>query len=390
MTSARRRRHEPVSVSVVGVEEWRRAGLFDPDAPDAAHRLELLDYLSSIGLTADDVVFAAENNRLGRLAADRVLWGDAGPALTKHQIAERAGVDGEVVSRLMRAAGIPDTGDRPVFREEHATFFRAFASGQEFFGEDAILQFVRVLGATASTIAEAAVGLFLSSVTPRLRDSGLDELERVRESAEAVQSFMFVPTAMQVLLREHFVTAVRRLGLLLDAGEGGETNVVVAFVDLVGSTALARDIPTAELVTALSDFEGAALDAALAHDVRIVKHIGDEVMLVGAAAADVVRSVWRILRFVELHPAWRAARAGIAAGFAVTRDGDYFGPVVNTAARLATIAEPAEVLVNDAVAAAIDAQEFAVDDTGERLLRGFEQPIRVSRVRPFVESPSIA
>jgi adenylate cyclase len=377
-------------VTAVGVEDWRRVGLFDPDAPGAAHRLELLDYLSSIGLTAEDVVFAGANNRLGRLAADRVLWGDAGPTLTVNEIAERAGLDVQVVLRLMRAAGIPDSGDKAVFREEHALFFRAFANGQEFFGQDAILQFLRVLGATASTIAEAAVGLFLSSVSPRLRDSGLDELERVRESAEAVQSFIFVPTAMQVLLREHFVTAVRRLGLLLDAGEGGETSVVIGFVDLVGSTVVARDVPTAQLVSALSDFEGAALDAALAHDVRIVKHIGDEVMLVGARAPDVVRTVWRIVRFVEMHPAWRAARAGIAAGLAVTRDGDYFGPVVNTAARLATVAEPGEVLVNDAVAGAVDVGEFAVDDTGERLLRGFEDPIRVSRVRPLVASPSIA
>jgi adenylate cyclase len=186
------------------------------------------------------------------------------------------------------------------------------------------------------------------------------------------------------------VTAVRRLGLFIDVAEGGETSVTVAFVDLVGSTALAHDISISELVTALSDFEGAALDAAVAHDVRIVKHIGDEVMLVGTAADDVAHTVWRILEFVDSHPAWSAARAGIANGFAVTRDGDYFGPAVNTAARLATIAEPGEVLVNDAVAEAVDPHEFAVDDAGERSLRGFEQPIRVSRLCPRVESTSMA
>lgn len=372
------------------VGEWSRAGLFDPDAPDAAYRFELLNYLFTVGLTADDIVFAAANNRLGRLGADRVLWGDAGPDLTAREIAERAGVDYAVVLSIMRAAGIPDSGDKPVFREAHAEFFRAFAGGAQFFGNEAILQFVRVLGSTASTIAEAAVGLFLSSVSPRLRDSDLDELERVRESAEAVQSFLFVPTAMEVLLKEHFVTAVRRLGLLIDIAEGGETFVTVAFVDLVGSTALAHDVSTSQLVTALSDFEGAALDAALANDVRVVKHIGDEVMLVGSAAANVARAVWRIMCFVDSHPAWSSARAGMAAGSAVTRDGDYFGPVVNTAARLATVAEPGEVLVNEAVSAAVDPREFAVDDVGERLLRGFEQPIPVSRLRPLVESSSVA
>jgi adenylate cyclase len=372
------------------VGEWRRAGLFDPDAPDAAHRIELLNYLSAIGLTADDIVFAAKNNRLGRLAADRVLWGDAGPTLAADQIAELAGVDEDAVRAIMRAAGIPDSGDKPIFRPAHAEFFRAFAGGQEFFGTEPILQFVRVLGATAATIAEAAVGLFLSSVSPRLRNSGLDELERVRESAEAVQSFLFVPTAMEALLKEHFVTAVRRLGLLLDITEGGETFVTVAFVDLVGSTAFARDVTTSQLVRALGDFEGAAFDAALAHDVRIVKHIGDEVMLVGSRAPDVARTVFRIMRFVDTHPAWRGSRAGIASGFAVIRDGDYFGPVVNTAARLAGLAEPGEVLVNEAVTVAVDDAEFAVDDAGHQLLRGFDETILVSRLRPRIESPSVA
>ncbi len=74
----------------------------------------------------------------------------------------------------------------------------------------------------------------------------------------------------------------------------------------------------------------------------------------------------------------------------MTRDGDYFGPAVNTAARLAVIAEPGEVLVNEAVASAVDTEEFAVDDTGDKMLRGFDQPIRVSRLRPLVESTSIA
>jgi hypothetical protein len=160
----------------------------------------------------------------------------------------------------------------------------------------------------------------------------------VRESAEAVQSFLFVPTAMQVLLREHFVTAVRRLGLLLDTAEGGETTVTVAFVDLVGSTALAHDVTTSQLVTALSDFEGAALDAAMVHDVRIVKHIGDEVMLVGSNAANVAR-VWASCASSTFPPGGGAGRASPAS----PRDGDYFGPVVKCRARLA--GEPRESLV---------------------------------------------
>jgi hypothetical protein len=45
--------------------------------------------------------------------------------------------------------------------------------------------------------------------------------------------------------------------------------------------------------------------------------------------------------------------------------------------------------VNEAVAAAVDPAEFALDDAGDQLLRGFEQPIRVSRLSTRVESSSI-
>lgn len=385
MASRRTKEVRVVSVPPVDGGRWQQAGLFDPDAPDAAARLAVLEYLSQLGLTPEDVLDAAEHHRLGRLAADRILWQDAGPTLTTAEVGQQAGVDDATARALMRAAGIVERCEGTAFRESHAEFVRAFAAGQEMFGRDIILQFVRVLGSAASTIAEAAVGLFLTSVSPRLRESGVDDIERVRQSAEAVQSFMFVPTAMQVLLRDHFVTAVRRLGLL-DVAEGGETSAVIAFVDLVGSTAFAHDASTPQLVDALVAFEGAALDAALVHDVRIVKHIGDEVMLVGRTASDVAGAVCRIMRFVVGQPAWRGARAGLAAGYAVTRDGDYFGPVVNTAARLAAVALANEVLVNDAAASALEGEGFSLDDAGEKLLRGFDRPVHVSRLRPDVES----
>ena len=56
---------------------------------------------------------------------------------------------------------------------------------------------------------------------------------------------------------------------------------------------------------------------------------------------------------------------------------------MNTAARLAGLAEPGEVLVNEAVT-------VAVDDAGHQLLRGFDETILVSRLRPRIESPSVA
>jgi adenylate cyclase len=86
---------------------------------------------------------------------------------------------------------------------------------------------------------------------------------------------------------------------------------------------------------------------------RVVKTIGDEVMFVSgdvAAAARIARRLTdRSLDDALLPP----ARAGLARGSVVTREGDYFGPVVNLASRLVEIAKPGSVIASDEVHASL-------------------------------------
>jgi class 3 adenylate cyclase len=359
--------------------EWERYGLYDPDAPDAPERRALLEYLASLGLSVDDVNEAACGHRLGRLAADRVLWGDSGPTLTVADVAARVGLSEAETQRIIRAAGGADAGDEPAYRDAHIQLFGGFAAGAQIFGEEALLQFTRVLGASAARVAEAAVSLFLANVSPRLEQRDAPALERVRESAEAVSAFGVVPGAMDVLIREHFVAATRRLGLL-DIAEGGATAVAIAFVDLADSTQFANVASAIELTKALTDFENAAMDAAVARDCRVVKLIGDEVMIAGASAPTLLGVVNEVLTVVDDHPLLGRGRAGVAAGFAVSRDGDYFGPVVNLASRLVSVAAPGEVLVDDPVAQQVGRAGYLVEPVGEYDLKGFTEPVAVTRV----------
>jgi adenylate cyclase len=359
---------------------WQAAGLYDPDAPDAAARRDLIGYFVGLGLSADDVAEGVARGRLGRVAADRILWGDEGATFTATDIAARGPMVEEDVRRIIRAAGLTDGDNEAVFREADARLFEGFALGAQFFGSDAILQFTRVLGASASRVAEAAVALFLANVSPRVREGGMSDLEQVREAAEAIRAFGLVPHAMDVLVKEHFLTAVRRLGVL-EVAEGGATMATIAFVDLVGSTALASAVSATQLIDALSTFEYAAMDAATVHDCRVVKLIGDEVMLAGTSTTAVIAVVDEVLEAVERHPLLGAGRAGIATGYAVARDGDYFGPVVNLASRLVGAAASGEVLVDDTVATSSARDGHATESAGEYELKGFEQPVPVHRLR---------
>jgi len=359
---------------------WEEVGLYDPDDPDADERRALLEYLASLGLSVDDVHEAACGRSLGRLAADHVLWGDAGPDLTIAEVAVRAGIDEAEARRFIRAAGFADPGDEPLFRSAHAEVLQAVGAGAAIFGDDAILQFTRVVGSATARVAEAAVSLFLANVSPRLEAQGASELELVRQSAEAVRAFGVVPGAMDALLREHFTAAIRRMGLL-DIAEGGATAVTVAFVDLVGSTNLAHHVTPSELTAALSVFENTAMDAAVARDCRVIKLIGDEAMIAGASPIATLEVVNEVLCAIEDEPALGAGRAGLAAGYAVSRDGDYFGPVVNLASRLATAAVSGEVLLDEVVARVVADEGYAVEAAGDYTLKGFDEPVPVLRLK---------
>ena len=78
-------------------------------------------------------------------------------------------------------------------------------------------------------------------------------------------------------------------------------------------------------------------------------------------------------------PALRV-RMGLHLGEAEERGGDYFGPTVNTAARVEAAAHSGQVIVSDAIRLA-SATEPALD-LGEHRLRDVPAPIRLHQLNP--------
>jgi len=65
------------------------------------------------------------------------------------------------------------------------------------------------------------------------------------------------------------------------------------------------------------------------------------------------------------------ARAGLAVGPVLARDGDYFGPVVNLAARIVDVARPSCVMVSDELRDTLGASEhFAFHRLPPKRLKG--------------------
>ncbi len=153
------------------------------------------------------------------------------------------------------------------------------------------------------------------------------------------------------------------------------SRVAIGFVDLVGFTPLSHRMGTSQLSQFVSQFESRAFRVASEGGGRIVKHIGDEIMFVAIDPEAGCHLALALLdEFAEgsIQP-----RGGLSFGEVVTRQGDYYGSVVNLASRLTDLAIPGEVLVDSSVPEAVKSEDFVFESSGRRQLKGFDTPVPV-------------
>jgi adenylate cyclase len=229
-----------------------------------------------------------------------------------------------------------------------------------------------------TNIAEAAVALFSDNVDAELTARGAGELDRARAAAAATQSLLTAPAAMAAFFPDQVRTAIRRRRTAISDDTTGPM-MAVAFVDLVGYTALSTRVPMAELAVALGRFETAAWDLATRHGGRVVKLVGDEAMLVAATAADAVEIALGLCATVAADPMLDTARGAVAWGPVLQRMGDYFGPLVNLAARATKAAAPGRVVVTTNAGAELG-PGFAVGPAVPHELRGIDEPVQLAAV----------
>ncbi len=339
---------------------WERAGLYDPADPDAGERLALLEYLTERGATIEQMVQAHRAGSLPGVAGDLVTQG-ATTLVPLKEIARRSGVDLPRVRRALLAAGIPTTPDSEV-SADLVGLMQAFEAGSGLMGDEAILAFTRVLGASAMNIAEAAVALFWAEFGPGSVSEGPDELARARLSEAATRAFLAVPDVMAHAVMDQFERAQRRSQAVRgwsspsqgDAveGPGGPTETVaLGFVDLVGSTAWSQALTLRDQNLALTRFESAAWSSAVLAEGRVIKMIGDEVFFYAPsvdAACHIGTEVCRAAADDDVLP---AARGAVGFGAVTPREGDYYGPLVNLLSRLVKVGAPGELVATEAAVA---------------------------------------
>jgi class 3 adenylate cyclase len=160
--------------------------------------------------------------------------------------------------------------------------------------------------------------------------------------------------------------------------------------DMVGySRLMAAD--EARTLSRLKALRTDLLDPKIAeHHGRIVKEMGDGLLVEFASAVDAVECTVAIQRAMTEREAQVAEdiriryRAGINLGDIVIDGDDIFGDGVNVAARLEGLTEPAGISISGAVYDQVHNKlDLVYEDLGEKSVKNIMEPVRVFRVLPF-------
>jgi predicted ATPase/class 3 adenylate cyclase len=152
------------------------------------------------------------------------------------------------------------------------------------------------------------------------------------------------------------------------------------FTDLESSTRLWERFPQA-MKAALERHDTLLRAAVEGSNGRVVKTTGDGLMAVFDSALDGVTACLKAQRGLSDEP-WGETgtlrvRLGLHVGEAQPRGGDYYGPAVNRAARLMSVAHGGQVLLSAAAADLVVDQlpgGAALRDLGEHRLKDLERP----------------
>ena len=162
--------------------------------------------------------------------------------------------------------------------------------------------------------------------------------------------------------------------------------VTFLFTDLESSTRLWDEQPDA-MRAALARHDVLLRDAVEAHRGHVVKSTGDGLHAVFATADDAVMAAIDGQRVLFAEP-WEPVgplrvRMGLHTGVAEERGGDYFGSVLNRAARLMAVAHPGQVLCTQATADLVrdtTPTSFGLVELGRHRLRDLARPEIVFQV----------
>jgi adenylate cyclase len=381
---------ERAGVSPDTLRRWAQSGVIpevdgkgDWTAAAAAHA-RIVARLRERGHSLDQIREAGRQGRLAYGFIEELFPHDEEGGVSIDEAADATGLEPALIERFWSGIGLPREGLENASEEDLQALQYVASVLAAGFPLVAFLQLVRVYGQALAQIADAEVRLFHLYVHEPLIREGVPGLEMAEEMTTLAQDLLPLASPLMDYVHQrflqHFIAqdVVGHMELELEGDlDLGRVRVAIAFADLAGYTRFTEEEGDEQALSFVERFiEGAT--ATLPEGARVVKTIGDEVMVVGQDVRALTE--WAV-GFQSLFEERPQPRIGIHYGPTIYRDGDYFGREVNLAARVVARARGGEVLVTDSVVdAAADLKHLEFDEIGQVKLKGFEGPRRLCRV----------
>jgi adenylate cyclase len=370
----RRWAREGVIPEVDGTGEWSSAAV--------AHA-RIVARLRDRGHKLEHIKQAGEQ---GRLAYGYIedMFGVDKPRRSIEEASELTGLEPALIERFWVSLGLPASALENLTDEDVEALHYVAAVLDSGFPLVAFLQLCRVYGQALSQIADAEVRLFHLYVHEPLIREGVPGLEMAAEMQDLAGDLLPLasPTMDYIHQRflQHFVEqdVVGHMESELEDEDIdlGRVRIAIAFADLAGYTRFTEEEGEEEALSSVERFVEGVTNT-LPEDARVVKTIGDEVMVVGQDVGALVD--WAV-GFVSLFDERPEPRIGVHLGTTLYRDGDYFGRDVNLTARVVARARGGEVLVSDSVVDAVSSSShLRFEPIGQVKLKGFDEPRQLCR-----------
>jgi len=378
-------------VTPTTVRRWVKRGLVPGYegswTPAAAAYVRVVARLRARGHTLEQIKQASDHGQLASGPLENLFSGSEG-RYTLREIARATGLQASLIERIFMAMGLGALTAQPMSEEDLQMMKFVAAMLDAGLPLVAFLQLARVYGQALAQVADAEVRLIHLYVHEPLMREGISSVEIAEEMEGLARELIpfvvplmsFVHNRFLAQFVEQDVIGHMETDLAESTSEEGRLRVAILFADLAGYARLTVERGDEEALGAVERFVE-AVEQTLPHDARVVKTLGDEVMVVGSDAAALTG--WAVELQSTIAPGEPPPRIGIHYGDALYRDGDYYGREVNQAARVVARAGGGEVLVTRPVvdvAAGVDGVQF--DRIGEVGLKGFSEPTELFTASP--------
>lgn len=341
-------------------------------------------------------VMSAERLAIKALEA-RLLGGER--KLRRREVAAGAGVSVLSARKLWRALGFPNWGDDDVAFTERdqaalTTILDLVRAG--LLTEEAAISVTRSIGQMTDRMVVWQVEALVEDM---VQEQGIPDAVARKQLVNQLPAL--VDSLEEILVysyRRQLNAGVQRLAVRAEAGlqaseegrEGDEDDAplplarAVGFADLVSYTSLSRRMNEKTLAQMVQRFENKCAEIISVGGGRLVKTVGDEVLYIAetpAAGAEISLALAHAFTEDEILP---QARVSMVWGRILSRLGDIYGPTVNLAARLTSLAQPGTVLVDAMTAAALGQDDrFVLVPQASENVRGFGEihPVMLARGR---------